>query len=61
MLITDYFPVGTKLIIEVVAANGCGDCVFADIDCCCIPNFCSSEAREDNTKVMFKLVEVKEP
>lgn len=40
MNITDYFPVGTKIVIEVVEANGCDDCIFSNINSYCFPSFC---------------------
>lgn len=64
MKITDDFPVGTKLVIEVVADvdNDCELCVFHNISdgFNCNINCCAS-FREDRTLVKFVLVEVKEP
>lgn len=63
MDITDYFPVGTKIVIEVVSRGSsgyCMDCIFFKTgDCGRI--MCTARPRKDNKNILFKVVEVKEP
>lgn len=60
MAITDYFPVGTKIVIEVVPRSGyCMDCIFFKTgDCGRI--MCTAHPRKDNKNILFKVVEVVE-
>lgn len=62
MNINDYFPVGTKIVIEVVPnkTGDCKDCFFyKNTDCEYIK--CIADLRKDDNDILFKLVEVKEP
>lgn len=61
MDITDYFPSGTKLVIEVVEDDGCDGCILYCLDSTCNEIRCTASNRPDHKDVHFKLVEVKEP
>lgn len=61
MNITDYFPSGTKLVIEVVPfKDTCRYCIFKEYGDC-EEMRCTASCRPDHKDVYFKLVEVKEP
>lgn len=61
MNITDDFPVGTRIVLEVVESKDCSQCFLSlENGFDCIPT-CLSTFRNDNTGVCYKLVEVKEP
>lgn len=64
MNITDDFPIGTKIIIEVVPNKTdecqCKNCFcYKNADCAAIK--CVACWRKDDNDILFKVVEVKKP